>query len=1004
MRNHFRSTGYFAVALLLCLTLAAPTRADYPGWAHSGSIYLLTTPEGAALDPAASLENFPALVRLHRDFFDFSQADAMGADIRFSTPAGEPLAYEIEEWDAKRGQASVWVRIPLIKGNQRQEIQLHWGKPGAASESDGKAVFGKSNGYLSVWHMNDPVTDVTGMLPSKDTGTTPAAGIVAQARHFPGGQGIFCGDKIAGYPSGASPHSTEAWFRIERPNATIVGWGNEGGGRGSKVRMQFRSPPHIKIDSDFSDVKSVKRLPTAAWVHVAHTYAKGEGKIYINGQLDGSATPLLNIKSPARLWLGGWYNNFDFIGDLDEVRISSVTRSPDWVKLEFENQKPLQTLVGPVVQPGDAFSVSVQKVTVEEGKNATITARVGGALKVYWTFKDGGPREDGAEYQRLEAIVAVDRFSYTIDPGRFKGDQSLTLQFKAVYPDGVKVRDIPVTLQEAIPDPEFTLDAPATWDGRSTIEVTPRIANAKEMAAAGAGEVHDAWAIGEIAAIKEASAGKLLLKRAMNSGTLTVTATLDNGGSPVKRTAQIVVTEPTRDPWVTRTPSIDERPVDNQFYARDDGGEGTLVCNGKLDKPADAVFIRVFSDDKPFNEQTTKPGADGTYSLAIKLKPGLVVYRAEWGTKSGGQETPLGSAKNLVCGDAYLIDGQSNAVATSWGNEPYDFTSPWIRSFGSAEGGAREARLAKWGDATARSKGGEFQIGYWGMELARRLVEGQKMPICILNGAVGGTRIDQHQRSVADPEDVRTIYGRLLWRVRHAGLTHNIRAIFWHQGENDQGADGPTGGFGWETYRQYFIDMAGAWKQDYPNLRNYYVFQIWPKSCAMGIDGSDNRLREVQRNLPTAFSGMSIMSTLGIDPPGGCHYPPAGYAEFARLICPLVERDQYGKAFEGSITPPNLKSARYLDAARTAVILEFDQPVKWDDALAGQFYLDGEKGKVTSGALAGHVLTLKLSASSLARTITYLDSKEWSQKLLLRGENGIAALTFCEVPIQPPGR
>ena len=33
------------------------------------------------------------------------------------------------------------------------------------------------------------------------------------------------------------------------------------------------------------------------------------------------------------------------------------------------------------------------------------------------------------------------------------------------------------------------------------------------------------------------------------------------------------------------------------------------------------------------------------------------------------------------------------------------------------------------------------------MELAKRLVESQKIPICIINGAVGGTRIDQHQRN-----------------------------------------------------------------------------------------------------------------------------------------------------------------------------------------------------------------------------------------------------------------
>jgi len=62
-----------------------------------------------------------------------------------------------------------------------------------------------------------------------------------------------------------------------------------------------------------------------------------------------------------------------------------------------------------------------------------------------------------------------------------------------------------------------------------------------------------------------------------------------------------------------------------------------------------------------------------------------------------------------------------------------------------------------------------------------------------------------------------------------------------------------------------------------------------------GIDGSDNRLREVQRTLPAAFSKMSIMSTLGIEPPGGCHYPAAGYAEIARVIVRSSSETTTGK-------------------------------------------------------------------------------------------------------------
>jgi hypothetical protein len=288
------------------------------------------------------------------------------------------------------------------------------------------------------------------------------------------------------------------------------------------------------------------------------------------------------------------------------------------------------------------------------------------------------------------------------------------------------------------------------------------------------------------------------------------------------------------------------------------------------------------------------------------------------------------------------------------------------------------------------------------MELAKRLVESQKMPIFIINAAVGGTRIDQHQRNATNATDLGTIYGRMLWRVQQAKLTHGIRGILWHQGENDQGADGPTGGFGWETYHPFFIEMAAAWKQDFPNVQHYYVYQIWPDSCSMGgRNGSGDMLREKQRTLPQLFSNMSILSTLGVRPPGGCHFPLVGWAEFARLIQPVIERDHYGKVPAASVTAPNLSRAAYAGAAMDTITLEFDQPVVWNETLAGQFYLDGEKDKVASGSVTGNVLTLKLKEPSSATKITYLKEIAWNQDKLLNGANGLAALTFCNVPFVP---
>ena len=95
-----------------------------------------------------------------------------------------------------------------------------------------------------------------------------------------------------------------------------------------------------------------------------------------------------------------------------------------------------------------------------------------------------------------------------------------------------------------------------------------------------------------------------------------------------------------------------------------------------------------------------------------------------------------------------------------------------------------------------------------------------------------------------DPADLTTIYGRTLWRVQQAGLTHGIRAILWHQGENNQGSASPTGDYDWKSYQDYLVALSAAWKQDFPNLQHYYVFQIWPNACSMaGTSGSGDILK-----------------------------------------------------------------------------------------------------------------------------------------------------------------
>jgi hypothetical protein len=517
-----------------------------------------------------------------------------------------------------------------------------------------------------------------------------------------------------------------------------------------------------------------------------------------------------------------------------------------------------------------------------------------------------------------------------------------------------------------------------------------------------------------MAVIQEAAPGKLILKRSQNSGKLTVTATASNGGKPVTQATQIVVKEPAKDVWVQRIPDIDEKPADNQFFARDDNNEGTIYYNGTLTEPADSVFLKVYADDKLVRTDTQKPKADKSYAFAVKLKAGLILYKVAFGTKSGNTEKVQQTVTNLACGDAYIIEGQSNAVGYNYEGTTnrLDLThtdSPWIRSFGGNGEAEGDPTTGGWGNArverlTRTSPDRIHFISVWGMAMAKKLVEDAKIPVCILNGAVGGTRIDEHM-----PEHVKTankerpIYSNLKQRVIAARLTHGIRGVLWHQGEADQGFDGPDNCYGCEMYQQYWLELTAAWKQDYPNIRHYYLFQIWPNACSQGGTRNSDKLRDVQRRLSRLYSSLSVMPTLDIPSGASCHFKTDDYEKMGLSMAPLLERDIYGKVFAQPVTAADLKRASYTTVGKDEIALEFDQPVVWSDALASQFYLDGEAGKVATGSVSGNVLKLKLTAPVTAETITYLVDRKWNPKTLLYGKNGIAALTFCEAPLESGG-
>jgi hypothetical protein len=353
---------------------ASAAAEDYSQWAHSRDLALNTSATGASI--TTDQTGFPVLINLSAQQSDvFDEAQAGGADMRFSTLAGAHLAYQIESWDKTAHKAAIWVKVDTVKaGKAAQVLRMHWGKTGAPDSSDGKSVFPSANGFQGVWHLGNSVDDASGGAHNGvDSGTVAAAdGRIGMARYFenPDAYVKNTGKYIAlGNPADmnlAGRITMEAWVKwIKRDQHRIILC------HGAATGVNFETVLRIGETLDYRAgtwttaahyATLVTPLPDSnAWVHLAGVYSGTAWTLYRNGVMVSELADTNGAKPTTGNWrIGAEYASTSatmgsvtrfFHGWMDEVRLSSVARSADWIKLGYENQKEGQTLVtiGPAV-------------------------------------------------------------------------------------------------------------------------------------------------------------------------------------------------------------------------------------------------------------------------------------------------------------------------------------------------------------------------------------------------------------------------------------------------------------------------------------------------------------------------------------------------------------------------------------------------------------------------------------------------------------------------------
>lgn len=329
--------------------------------AYSQRLCLNTTPSGAGV--AGNVYNFPVLVRLTNANFNFSQARSRGEDIRFTKSDNTPLPYEAELWDPAGGQAVCWVLVDTVYGNDSSHcITMYWGSTTAADSSQSEAVFDTMHGFQGVWHMaqagNTPALDATmnnyDGTPTGMSAASAVAGMIGNAQQF---DGATSGITLLGTASGKMNfyrdgyYTLSAWAYVDTLDSLynpII----------TKSDYQYGLQVKSNDDWEFFILKDSlyesSRMQAVArqWKHLVGVRDGDRQYLYLDGVCVVDTIEFRIPVPPA-----GEDTTFDVSigydgslarylkGMIDEVRVSNVARSPDWIRLEYMNQKAEDALV-----------------------------------------------------------------------------------------------------------------------------------------------------------------------------------------------------------------------------------------------------------------------------------------------------------------------------------------------------------------------------------------------------------------------------------------------------------------------------------------------------------------------------------------------------------------------------------------------------------------------------------------------------------------------------------
>jgi len=343
MRNWLLGLIALGLGLTAVPAFAAESSWWEKAWPYRKEFVLDASPKGAGIITPPG--RTAVLVRLHSGNFQFADAKPDGTDLRFATEDNKPLAYYVESFDPKLGVANIWVDVADFPANSTKKIWLYYGNKDAPKAGDAAATFDPD--YTLVFHFDDAAdAAVKDKTAYANNALAPAAGISPNG--VIGAAGRFQGAALAVGPSpslameAGGSLTFSAWIKPAAANATGVLFARDQIAVGLDAGLPYVSIGGKRAAGD-------QAVQGSQWTLISLSADGETGTItlYVNGASVGTTSGRLPAMNGPIAFGGDLAGGTlpGFVGEMDEIRISKVARSPAKALADYAAQGPASKLV-----------------------------------------------------------------------------------------------------------------------------------------------------------------------------------------------------------------------------------------------------------------------------------------------------------------------------------------------------------------------------------------------------------------------------------------------------------------------------------------------------------------------------------------------------------------------------------------------------------------------------------------------------------------------------------